>query len=78
MAMNITRISPVAGVAYLTNTILHDDGIPTAGAAGYYNAPGNTPGVWLGSGLDALNITEGMSATKRQAVHLFNHLQNIR
>ena len=71
--MNLTRISKSAGVTYLLKTIMQADGRQSPkGPMAYYHQKGNNPGIWLGSGLKALDINSGDTATKAEAVMLFN------
>ena len=76
MTMNLTKISAATGVAYLLKTVARRDGAepPVKGAAAYYNQPGTPPGVWMGSSVAALGLTEGEAATRLQAELLFSAL----
>jgi conjugative relaxase-like TrwC/TraI family protein len=71
--MQIAKLRLQTGVQYLLNSIVEGDGTPPDGKlANYYSQKGNTPGTWLGSGLNGLGIEAGQTATKLEATLLFS------
>ena len=74
MTMNLTKITAVAGVAYLLKSVVQADGAETgtSGAVAYYTHPGTPPGRWMGSAVPSLGLTIGEDATREQAERLFS------
>ncbi len=58
MAMNITKVTQLAGVRYLLNTVATGDRPSTAqgGMSAYYTAAGTPPGRWWGAGAEAIGL----------------------
>lgn len=74
MTMNLTKITAVAGVAYLLKSVVRADGAESgaSGAVAYYTHPGTPPGRWMGSAVPSLGLTVGEEATREQAERLFS------
>ncbi len=71
--MNLTKISHVAGVRYLLNSVAVGDRSAqvAGGMAAYYAAAGTPPGRWWGKGAATLGIAGGQ-VTKTGAETLFS------
>lgn len=71
------KLSAGSGYTYLTKQVARDDVTKTNGQAlaDYYSEKGERPGVWMGSGLDGLGESTGLSAgevvTEAQMKNLF-------
>ncbi|PFG43759.1 DNA primase catalytic core [Isoptericola jiangsuensis] len=74
VTMNLTKITTVAGVAYLLKSVVKGDGTgpATSGAIGYYTHPGTPAGVWVGSAVPDLGLAIGDGATREQAERQFS------
>ena len=59
------KLSAGSGYTYLTKQVARDDVTKTNGQAlaDYYSEKGERPGVWMGSGLDGLGESTGLSAS---------------
>lgn len=55
MTMSIARLSAEAGVKFLPKTTAHGD-MSIRDLTDYYTKSGNSPGVWLGAGLESINL----------------------
>ena len=77
MGMTLMKLSAGSGYTYLTKQVARDDVTKTNGQAlaDYYSEKGERPGVWMGSGLDGLGESTGLSAgdvvTEAQMKNLF-------
>ncbi|MEU6860440.1 MobF family relaxase [Glycomyces sp. NPDC046736] len=69
------KIFAGSGYLYLTESVAAGDTprvfATEADAVAYYNARGNPPGVWLGSGLDGLDLKPGDRVVEEQMRFLF-------
>jgi DNA primase catalytic core len=74
VAMNITKITQLAGVRYLLNTVATGDRPSTAqgGMSAYYTAAGTPPGRWWGAGAAAIGLSAGQPVTHDGAEALFS------
>ncbi|MCK0117010.1 relaxase domain-containing protein [Isoptericola sp. S6320L] len=72
--MNLTKITAVAGVAYLLKSVVTGDAAEPAasGAVGYYTRPGTPAGIWVGSAVPGLGLAVGDEATREQAERVFS------
>jgi conjugative relaxase-like TrwC/TraI family protein len=72
--MSMHKLTAGAGYDYLTRQVAALDSTEKGhtGLASYYNERGETPGVWIGSGLDAIEgLTAGDPVTAEQMRALF-------
>ncbi|MGY0387134.1 MobF family relaxase [Nocardioides sp. WG-D5] len=75
--MTIHKLAAGSGYEYLTRQVATGDSteLGATALADYYEAKGETPGQWLGSGLDAFAGPDGINAgdvvTAEQMGHLF-------
>jgi conjugative relaxase-like TrwC/TraI family protein len=72
--MSMHKLTAGAGYDYLTRQVAALDSTEKghAGLASYYTERGETPGVWIGSGLDGIDgLTAGDSVTAEQMRALF-------
>ncbi|THV42026.1 MobF family relaxase [Glycomyces buryatensis] len=69
------KIYAGSGYLYLTESVAAGDTprvfATEADAVAYYNARGNPPGIWLGSGLDGLDLKMGDKVAEEQMRFLF-------
>ncbi|MCW2855873.1 MAG: primase catalytic core, N-terminal domain [Marmoricola sp.] len=73
--MTLHKLSAGEGYTYLTRQVaVHDASERSqAGMAEYYAEKGETPGRWLGAGLEALGLKAGEQVVEEQMVALFGH-----
>jgi conjugative relaxase-like TrwC/TraI family protein len=74
VTMSMHKLTAGAGYDYLTRQVAALDSTEKghAGLASYYTERGETPGVWIGSGLDGIDgLTAGDSVTAEQMRALF-------
>ena len=72
--MSMTKISAGSGYGYLTqHTAAQDQAVGRGGLAAYYEERGESPGMWVGGGLAALDIEPGATVTEDQMKALFAH-----
>ena len=74
--MTLHKLSAGSGYEYLTRQVAAMDTTEKGHAtlADYYSAKGEAPGVWMGSGLIAIDgIKSGDIVTAGQMLHLFGH-----
>jgi hypothetical protein len=74
VTMSIHKLTAGAGYDYLTRQVAALDATEKGhtGLASYYTERGETPGVWIGSGLDAIEgLTAGDPVTAEQMRALF-------
>jgi conjugative relaxase-like TrwC/TraI family protein len=74
MTMSIHKLTAGSGYDYLTRQVAALDSTEKghAGLASYYTERGETPGVWIGSGLDGIDgLTAGDPVTAEQMRALF-------
>lgn len=66
--MSLAKLSAGQGYEYYTRVIATHDANErgTTGIDDYYSEKGESPGVWLGAGLAALDIDEGAQVTEAQ------------
>jgi hypothetical protein len=72
--MSMHKLTAGAGYDYLTRQVaaLDSTGKGHTGLASYYTARGETPGTWIGSGLDGIDgLTAGDPVTAEQMRALF-------
>src|SRR4249919_2880196 len=72
--MSLHKLTAGAGYDYLTRQVAALDSTEKGhtGLASYYTERGETPGVWIGSGLDGIDgLTDGDSVTAEQMRALF-------
>ncbi len=72
--MSMHKLTAGAGYDYLTRQVAALDATEKghAGLASYYTERGETPGVWIGSGLDGIDgLTAGDPVTSEQMRALF-------
>lgn len=73
--LSLKKIYAGSGYLYLTESVAAGDTprvfATEADAVAYYNARGNPPGVWLGSGLDGLDLQPGDRVVEEQMRFLF-------
>jgi hypothetical protein len=72
--MSIHKLTAGSGYDYLTRQVAALDATEKGhtGLASYYTERGETPGVWIGSGLDGIDgLTAGDSVTAEQMRALF-------
>jgi hypothetical protein len=71
----LKKIYAGSGYLYLTESVAAGDTprvfATEADAVAYYNARGNPPGIWLGSGLDGLDLKPGEKVVEEQMRFLF-------
>jgi hypothetical protein len=74
VTMSIHKLTAGSGYDYLTRQVAALDATEKGhiGLASYYTERGETPGVWIGSGLDGIDgLTAGDSVTAEQMRALF-------
>src|SRR5829696_8860668 len=74
VTMSIHKLTDGAGYDYLTRQVAAFDATEKGhiGLASYYTERGETPGVWIGSGLDGIDgLTVGDPVTAEQMRALF-------
>src|SRR6186997_1418030 len=74
VTMSIHKLSAGSGYDYLTRQVAALDSTEKGhtGLASYYTERGETPGVWIGSGLDGIDgLTVGDPVTAEQMRALF-------
>lgn len=73
--MTLHKLSAGEGYTYLTHQVaVHDASERSqAGMAEYYAEKGESPGRWLGAGLDSLGLAVGEQVTEEQMIALFGH-----
>jgi TrwC relaxase len=72
--MSLHKLTAGSGHNYLTRQVAALDSTEKGhtGLASYYTEPGETPGVWIGSGLDGMDgLTAGDPVTSEQMRALF-------
>jgi hypothetical protein len=72
--MSLHKLTVGSGYDYLTRHVaaLDATGKGHTGLASYYTERGETPGVWIGSGMDGIDgLTAGDSVTSEQMRALF-------
>jgi conjugative relaxase-like TrwC/TraI family protein len=72
--ISLKKITAGSGYDYLIRQVAAQDVTIGTGLAGYYEQKGETPGVWMGTGLGGLDgITAGDPVTEAQMQALFGH-----
>jgi conjugative relaxase-like TrwC/TraI family protein len=72
--ISLKKVTAGSGYDYLIRQVAAHDATIGAGLAAYYEQKGETPGVWMGSGLTGLDgITAGDPVTEAQMKALFGH-----
>ncbi len=71
MTISLKKVSAGSGYDYLTRQVAAQDSTLKTGLAAYYEEKGESPGVWMGSCLDALGIKAGDPVTAAQMKALF-------
>jgi conjugative relaxase-like TrwC/TraI family protein len=72
--ISLKKITAGSGYDYLIRQVATQDVTIGTGLAAYYEQKGETPGVWMGSGLAGLDgITAGDPVTEAQMQALFGH-----
>ena len=72
MTISLKKVSAGSGYDYLTRQVVAQDSTVKTGLAAYYEEKGESPGVWMGSGLDGLDgINAGDPVTEAQMKALF-------
>lgn len=73
MAIGLQKLSAGSGYEYLTRQVAALDvtGRGHVSLADYYAVKGEAPGIWWGSGLDAVGLTAGGEVTAEQMKLLF-------
>ncbi|NRQ51074.1 MobF family relaxase [Aeromicrobium stalagmiti] len=73
--MTLHKLSAGSGYEYLTRQVAALDSTEKGHVplADYYSAKGESPGVWLGSGLSGIDQEEGSIVTAEQMLNLFGH-----
>ena len=74
--MTLHKLSAGSGYEYLTRQVAAMDSTEKGHAqlADYYSAKGESPGVWMGSGLAGIDgIEAGDVVTAEQMLQLFGH-----
>ncbi len=73
--MTLNKLSAGEGYTYLTRQVAAHDSAERieAGLSTYYAERGESPGRWVGSGLQELLLTRGEVVTEEQMVALFGH-----
>jgi conjugative relaxase-like TrwC/TraI family protein len=71
--MGLAKLSAGEGYTYLTRQVAALDGTDRGPRSleAYYSAKGESPGRWLGFGLEGLGIAEGSPVAEAQMRHLF-------
>ncbi len=74
MTISLKKVSAGSGYDYLTRQVAAQDSTVKSGLAAYYEEKGESPGVWMGSGLDGLEgINAGDPVTEAQMKALFGN-----
>ena len=72
--ISLKKITAGSGYDYLIRQVAAQDVTIGTGLAAYYEQKGETPGLWMGSGLAGLDgITAGDPVTEAQMQALFGH-----
>jgi hypothetical protein len=72
--ISLKKVTAGSGYDYLIRQVAAQDVTIGTGLAAYYEQKGETPGVWMGSGLDGLDgINPGDAVTEAQMKALFGH-----
>jgi len=72
--ISLKKVTAGSGYDYLIRQVAAQDVTIGTGLAAYYEQKGETPGVWMGTGLTGLDgITAGDPVTEAQMKALFGH-----
>lgn len=74
MTISLKKVTAGSGYDYLTRQVAAQDGMVGTGLAAYYEEKGETPGVWMGSGLAGMDgLAAGDPVTEAQMKALFGN-----
>ena len=72
--ISLKKVSAGSGYDYLTRQVAAQDSTIKTGLAAYYEEKGESPGVWMGTGLTGLDgLSAGDPVTEAQMKALFGN-----